>query len=352
MSVAYMQEGLTLAPNWNNDPDLVLALQRDLRALGYLAGGLDGRYGPGTTRAVQALQYDLLHADASARATDGPETVTIASFNSIATVVGMSRVTQVTGIVDHATAACISRLLNDARVPKIPDAADPKDQNERALAAIGRQISEIAPTPFVRAIVMQESGGQHYHVPSGDDDKFLTVGLDHGDPMIPWRITSRGYGIGQHTLFHHPPHPHEVETLIADPVRNVQHTFGILRDKFDHFVVGPTSRADDRTAEHPLLPLRTCRYAPGDARYLRDCRRCAESARKIRLSAGVPVYPSATLQLRPDANYKSADYAGVPDRADFQCDWPYAVRRYNGAGNDSYHYQARVLLDLLRPLAP
>ena len=37
---------------------------------------------------------------------------------------------------------------------------------------------------------------------------------------------------------------------------------------------------------------------------------------------------------------------GVPDRAEFGCDWPYAVRRYNGSGPDSYHYQTTILLKL------
>ena len=33
----------------------------------------------------------------------------------------------------------------------------------------------------------------------------------------------------------------------------------------------------------------------------------------------------------------------LPDRAEFPCDWPYAARRYNGDGLDSYHYQTQVL---------
>jgi hypothetical protein len=33
----------------------------------------------------------------------------------------------------------------------------------------------------------------------------------------------------------------------------------------------------------------------------------------------------------------------VPDRAKLGCDWPYAVRRYNGSGVNSYHYQYQVL---------
>lgn len=37
----------------------------------------------------------------------------------------------------------------------------------------------------------------------------------------------------------------------------------------------------------------------------------------------------------------------MPDRAAFGCDWPYAVRRYNGSGINSYHYQAQVLRRLV-----
>ena len=40
---------------------------------------------------------------------------------------------------------------------------------------------------------------------------------------------------------------------------------------------------------------------------------------------------------------------GVPNRATLGCDWPYAVRRYNGSGVDSYHYQFQVLKRLTRP---
>ena len=36
----------------------------------------------------------------------------------------------------------------------------------------------------------------------------------------------------------------------------------------------------------------------------------------------------------------------MPIRARFECDWPYAVRLYNGGGMDSFHYQAQVLLNL------
>jgi len=133
----------------------------------------------------------------------------------------------------------------------------------------------------------------------------------------------------------------------------VQKAYAELRDKFDHFVAGPASRADDRTAEHPQLPLRVCKYPPSDQRYLRNCRNCAVAARKVNIVRGTPVYAGASISYQPSQYYPSANYAGVPDRADFPCDWPYAVRRYNGSGNNSFHYQIRVLLNLLAqpPLA-
>jgi len=344
--VPYLKADLKLGPDQTNDPALVRALQRDLRALGYLRASIDGAYGAGTLGAVRALQFDLLHNDGASRGNDGSASVAIADFNLGPD--GQPWIDSVTGIVDPPTASCIDRMLNDERVGRIPAAADPAGENRKAISAIASMASAVAPAPFIVAIVMQESGGQHFRVPVGDDDNFVVVGLDHGDKANPERITSRGYGIGQYTLFHHPPRSEELADFILDPVNNVQRAFGELRGKFDRFLVGPSDYADDRKREHPLLPLRMCRYPPGDVRYLRDCRNCALQARKINVSQGTPFFAGAAATYQPDQYYKSATYVGVPDRADFLCDWPYAVRRYNGSGNDSFHYQTRVLSNLLR----
>ena len=57
----------------------------------------------------------------------------------------------------------------------------------------------MAPTPFLAAIFRQESGGRQYTVPSPNNpDSFVVLGLDHDDDAAPERITSRGYGLGQH----------------------------------------------------------------------------------------------------------------------------------------------------------
>ena len=97
----------------------------------------------------------------------------------------------------------------------------------------------------------------------------MVVGLDRNAPGEP-AITSRGYGVGQYTLFHHPPTPDEVRDVILDPCANVQKSIRELAAKFAGFLNGATraTRADDRLADAGSGPLRLCRYAPGDPRYM------------------------------------------------------------------------------------
>jgi peptidoglycan hydrolase-like protein with peptidoglycan-binding domain len=323
--------------------DLVRDLQRDLRALGYLRQGIDGGFGDGTDAAVRRLQYDLLNNDGSSTRNDGNAPVAIRDYNH-------ARVTDATGVVDPGLAACIEELLRDPNAPKLPSALDAAAANRQALATIAAAPSSIAPTPFLLAIFQQESDARQYIEPTSHDaDNFVTVGLDYL-AETPNRVTSRGYGIGQYTLFHHPPRPDEVSGVITDPARNVQNAYALLRDKFDHFLRGgtPDTTADDLVAEHPAMTgLRLCRYRPGDARYLRDCRTCALQGGKQDLAPDTPVYAGAAQTYAPAPHYAPTTYRGVPVRGEFLCDWPYAARRYNGSGPDSYNYQARVLLNLL-----
>lgn len=329
------------------ETDLVRALQRDLRALGYLKQGIDGAFQGGTEAAVRRLQYDLMNNDGTSSQGDGNAPVPIQSYNQ-------GRVTQETGVVDPGLAACIDVMLNDLQMTKLPSAADAPAANRAARAAVAGASTTVAPPPFLLAIFQQESGASQYCEPTGGDtDSFVVVGLDFVQETAS-HVTSRGYGMGQYTIFHHPPRPEEVQDFILDPVRNVEKAFGELRDKFDHFVCGGTdaTTADDRKAEHPLLPLRMCRYQPGDPLYLRDCRACAMQASKVTISPDTPVYPGAADTYSPAPHYAPTTYQGVPHRADFQCDWPYAVRRYNGSGPDSYNYQAKILLNLLNVPSP
>ncbi|MGD0110096.1 MAG: hypothetical protein ABSC06_39700 [Rhodopila sp.] len=255
-----------------------------------------------------------------------------------------------TGIVDSALADSIEALLEEPRIRHLPRSADPKSVDQKMIACIAHTPSAVAPVPYMLAIFMQETEGQHFAIPQevGDDDSFLVVGLDINSSCAD-EVKSRGYGVGQYTLFHHPPRVEEVADLMLDPLRNAQGAFAKLREKLDHFVVGndPETRADDRKAEHPLLALRLCHYSPDDRRYMLARHDCARRARKVDIKPTTPLYHLASQTYGDAEHYRDPSYVGVPDRADFQCDWPYAVRRYNGSGPDSFNYQAKVLLKLL-----
>jgi hypothetical protein len=192
----------------------------------------------------------------------------------------------------------------------------------------------------------QESALQQFATAISEGDTFVIVGLDR-DKQIADRIPSRGFGMAQYTLFHHPPTQDEVASFIVDPDANINQAVAELKGKFDG-LAGGASRAVERDAEHPGLPLRKCRYSTTDERFLRDCRACARRARHLEIARGTPLYQGASQSYQPDGYYPSADYGSVPDRADMGCDWPYAIRRYNGGGLDSFHYQTRVLRNLER----
>jgi hypothetical protein len=336
----YQQAGLVIFKGGGTDSTIVRALQTDLRALGYLRSGIDGDFGNRTADAVSALTWDLLH-NAGAGAP-----VAIADFNR-------GRVATKTDRVDQPLAACIADLMTSAQVPKLPSSDRPDEENRAALAAVAASPSRVAPTPFMLAMVQQESSGRHFAVPNGGNtDAFIVVGLDRNDSGDSDHITSRGYGLGQSTIHHHPPSEREIAEFMLDAVANMQHAYGHFREKFDHNVVArpPAPRgngADDRHAERPLRPLTLCKYAPNDPRYMRDCQRCAAATTLVNITRGTPCYPGASFGYQPTQYYLSATYNDVPNRAEFPCDWPYAARRYNGGGVNSFHYQCRILKNLL-----
>ncbi|MEW6220940.1 MAG: peptidoglycan-binding domain-containing protein [Thermodesulfobacteriota bacterium] len=344
MELSYQTPGLVLEKGGTAATNRqVRDLQRHLRQLGYLKQGIDGRFGDGTRRAVMALQHDLLHNVGKSRQGDGAAPVAVLNYNQ-------GRVVQVTGVVDQGLAACLRDLVADSLFPKLPAAQDPVAENKRILTMLRDMDSAAVPVPFLLAILTQESGLRHFNVPAKDDeDTFITVGLDT-NATERHIITSRGYGAGQYTLFHHPPTTAEVGAFMLDPVRNVEGAIAELRDKLDHFVNGSTSgtRADDRLREIGNGPLRLCKYAEGDSRHLRDCQNCLADAGSTTITMGVtPFYEGAAHVFTQTQYYQAETYSRVPIRKNIGCDWPYAVRRYNGAGVNSYHYQVRVLLHLL-----
>jgi hypothetical protein len=210
--------------------------------------------------------------------------------------------------------------------------------------------SREVPIPFLMGMLLQESGLKHYNEPAGkDEDAYIVTGLDTNANQ-KYIVTSRGYGAGQYTLFHHPPRKEEIEDFMLDVQKNLQKAIRELREKFDHFVNGNTTgkRADDRIAEYGNGPLRLCKYPETDSRYMKDCKRCMAAAGQYDIKEGVTrFYDGSTHTFVPTQYYRKASYDSVPIRKNIGCDWPYAMRRYNGSGVNSYHYQARVLKNVL-----
>jgi hypothetical protein len=243
----------------------------------------------------------------------------------------------VDGVAGESLAAAMAEMLADERFAKVPESPDPKSENARVAVALAAMKSVEVPVPFLIGVLKQESGLRHFSEPTpANEDNFVVVGLDRNAPGEP-AITSRGYGVGQYTLFHHPPTPDEVRDVILDPCANVKKAIRELAAKFAGFLNGATqaTRADDRLADAGSGPLRLCRYAPGEPRYMSACRECLAAA------------GTTEIALTPTQYHPKAVYRGVPVRKNAGCDWPYAVRRYNGAGVNSYHYQAQVLLRVL-----
>ncbi len=318
-------------------------LQRDLRRLGYLKAGIDGSFGAGTSAAVQALQHDLMFNDAKSSSGDGPAPVRVIDYNR-------NRVHAVTGEADQPFIECISDILDDPKFITLPFSKNPEADNVTMRASLSALPSTMVPTPFLLSILQQESGLQHYREPSRDDqDSYIVVGFDNNAPQ-KYAITSRGYGAGQYTLFHHPPRPEEVAQFMLDPAANVAMASRQLRYKFDHFILGQRgAQADDRIAEIGSIPLRLCKHAKTDARYMTDCRQCANNAGEETIRASVtPLFEGCPDKYEITQYYAEEQSTDVPIRRAIGCDWPYAVRRYNGSGVNSYWYQARVLSNLAR----
>jgi hypothetical protein len=241
-------------------------------------------------------------------------------------------------------------MLDNPDFPLLPKADHPKEENSRIADLIKNLPSQAVPTPFIVAMLRQESNLKHYHEPSkNDEDTYIVIGVDT-NANEKHIITSRGYGAGQYTLFHHPPRGDEVEGFMLDVEKNLNKAVWELKYKFDHFVNGDTTgtRADDRIAEFGEGPLRMCKHPAADSKYMKDCRQCMIDAGQQNIQEGVTrLYRGSKSSFEPTQYYKRADYEAVPIRKNVACDWPYAARRYNGSGINSYHYQTIVLRNLL-----
>jgi len=238
-------------------------LQRDLRALGYYDGEISGVWAASLDSAIRAVRYDLTH----------PDLAIGASAYNRGRLVAPSPITGEAG-VEPALADCIAVMSDDANFLKLPRSDNAAIDNLRAWEQVKSARDGATPTPFVVAILAHLAGGRHFQTPTATNrDGFITVRLDRDDPAANARITSRGYGIGRYTLSHHPPTKGEINGGLFDPASAAGLAFARLRDVFSHRVISTDEsvRAADRFAERPLSPLRTCKYARLDPRFLADC---------------------------------------------------------------------------------
>lgn len=342
--VSYQKRGLVLKRKGRRGTNRQIRdLQRDLRQLGYLKRGIDGKFGRGTELAVKGLQHDLLCNYGQSLHNDGSAPVSVLDYNR-------GRVVDVTGEVDYKLAGCISDMINESQFPKLPKSNNPREKNRRILSHIKNMPSREVPVPFLMALLKQESGLKHFHEPGiNDEDTYITIGLDR-NASEKHIITSRGYGAGQYTLFHHPPKKGEIADFMLNVEKNVKKALTELREKFDRFVNGKTSgtRADDRIVECGSGKLLICKYQSEDLRFMKDCKTCMQDAGQQDIKEGItPYYKGSKYKFVPTKYYRKASYTSVPIRKNIACDWPYAVRRYNGSGINSYHYQVRILKNIL-----
>jgi len=336
---SYLNPNLTLRIGMNTPA--VKDLQRDLRRLGYLRSGIDGAFGPGTESAVKALQLDLTQNEGKDAQGTTRAPVAVRDFNTTGMTAG-------DGIVTQPLVACIVKMLDAPEFPKLPSSPQPQAENATIYPALKQIPALEVPLPFLVAILEQESGFQHYR----NDDTFVLVGFDTNDKTNPARITSRGYGVGQYTFFHHPLTQHEIDTCVRDVAQNVRRSIEMLLEKFTGFVVGPSDIADDHAAEHPqehaAKKLRICRCANGDPLRMKDCQSCLKRVKTCTIKANqTPWFPGSSHTYTTTPYHPNPAYRNVPVRAEIPCDWPYAVRRYNGSGINSFHYQTQILLRVL-----
>jgi hypothetical protein len=259
------------------------------------------------------------------------------------------RIKKVTGIVDKNLVQIIQSMLeaSDEEFFKVPYTKTRKEINQKAIQLLNQQedkiISQGVPPTFIKAILKQETGMAHY-----DIDGFVYVGCDETSPTYVYK--SRGWGMGQYTITHHPPTIKEAEEFINNPVNNIAKVVKELKEKFDLYIVSnsPAQRADERmgflreSSKHKYIigksrgnsPLIACKYEKSSPKYMKDCINCVKNARREDEWYG-------------DLRWHKSSHKNVPVWSDIPCDWPVAVRRYNGSGPNSFAYRAEILWHIL-----
>ena len=269
----------------SQEEDRVIQLQTALKRLGYYDTRIDGKFGRGTKRAVQAFQFDAE--------------------------------IEPTGVVDSATAERLENLLNDEKRWVIPmrDEVDlPQDQVSLFIEIMAEKG---IPLTFATAIAEQEGNMDHF-----DSDGFVKLRIefwgqyknaDHPD----YQIRYRSYGMLQIIDMGHP----EDDYTRGDEVGNITN-WEIKYNVAKNIEAGACLLKN-------LLRGEKCCYSEDDERWY-GCKACIQS---------IPTVQKDWTNTK----WHRWKCDAVPDYQQIPCSWPEAIRKYNGSGKEAQAYRDEIL---------
>ena len=271
----------------SQEEDRVIQLQTALKRLGYYDTLLDGKFGRGTKRAVQAFQFD---ADL-----------------------------EPTGVVEKATANRLESLLSDETrwiIPRRDEVSAPQDQ---MALFVDIMAAKGIPIAFATAVAEQEGNMDHF-----DSDGFVKLRCEfwgqyqkaereHPD----YQIRYRSYGMLQILDM---GHPYDDYTR-GDEVGNI--TNRELKESVAKNIEAGACLLKS------LLRGKKCQYPENDERWY-GCKACVQRV------ATTPKDWTNTKWHRWKCN-------AVPDYQQIPCGWAEAIRRYNGSGAEAFAYRDEIL---------
>jgi len=269
----------------SQEEDHVIQLQTALKRLGYYDTRIDGKFGRGTKRAIQAFQFDVE--------------------------------LEPTGVVEKATAEQLLALLHDENrwiIPMRDEVSAPSDQ--MALFVEVMTLHGI-PLAFATALAEQEGNMDHF-----DSDGFVKLRIefwgqynnaDHPD----YQIRYRSYGMLQLLDM---GNPNDTYTRGEE--------VGFITNRELKESVAKNIEAGACLLKS-LLRGKKCQYSENDERWY-GCRDCIKSIKTV------PKDWTNTKWHRWKCNT-------VPDFALLPCGWPEAIRRYNGSGAEAQAYRDEIL---------
>jgi len=280
----------------------VRSLQTALKRLGFYHGKIDGDFGRGTRRSVQAAQHEL-ELEAS-------------------------------GEVDEQTTEALSELLRQAEAGerwKLPKKDDPEVEVPEDQMALYREIMQEPthafglaeengiPSYFAEALAEQEAGSDHF-----DADGFVKIRCEFwsqyqrdSEEHPDYEIRYRSYGIMQLLDMGHP----EDAFTRGDEVGNI--TNRELRVSVAKNIEAGANLL------RSLLTGSECIYDEDDERYY-ECKQCIEAIETLERDWTETRFHK----------WRSSD---VPSFDSIPCGWAEAIRRYNGSGADAEAYRDEIL---------